>query len=132
MDAGPEPVDPVELRIDDAAGITFRRSSRGGHPRTAVRPADDGQFPWPAVPSLVAASAEFIERKASELPGHTLLLGTTMPPEAALGLGILAGQVSRTGWPETMWPLLYRASARPLVVPRLNLGVGTLRDPDEG
>jgi hypothetical protein len=131
-DAGPELADPVEIRIDDAAGVTF-----GGSPEVVIHelrcvPPDDGQFPWLAVPSLIAASAEFIERKASELPGHTLLLGTTMPPEAALGLGILAGQVSRTRWPEILWPLVYRASTRALVVPRLNLGSSALRNPDEG
>jgi hypothetical protein len=55
-----------------------------------------------------------------------------MPPEAALGLGILAGQVSRTGWPEIMWPLVYRASTRALVVPRLHLGASALRHPEDG
>lgn len=130
--AGQEAADQVELRIDDAADITAGGSSEVVIHELRCVPPDDGQFPWRAIPSLVAASAEFIERKAAELPGHTLLLGAAMPPEAALGLGILAGQVSRTGWPEIMWPLVYRASARSLVVPRLNLGVSALRDADDG
>jgi hypothetical protein len=89
-------------------------------------------FPWHAIPSLVAASADWIERKSAELAGHTLLLGTTMPPEAALGLGIVAGQAKSTRWPENLWPLVYWRDKDSLVVPDLNLGRAALRDPDGG
>jgi hypothetical protein len=37
-----------------------------------------------AIPSLVTASADWIERKSAEFADHTVLLGTTMPPEAAI------------------------------------------------
>ena len=55
-----------------------------------------------------------------------------MLPETALGLGITAGQVQRTGWPENMWPLVYQRAAGALVVPRLNLGRGFAPDSDSG
>ena len=61
-----------------------------------------------------------------------MLLGATMLPETALGLGITAGRAQRTRWPENMWPLVYRTATDSLVVPRLNLGTAALRDPDAG
>ena len=61
-----------------------------------------------------------------------MLLGATMLPETALGLGITAGQVHRTRWPENLWPLVYQPGTDSLVVPRLNLGTAALRDPDGG
>jgi hypothetical protein len=130
--AGPEPAHALHLTVDDAAGIASGQSSEVVIHELRCVPPSDGQFPWQAVPSLVAASADWIERKAAELPGHTLLLGTTMPPETALGLGITAGQVHRTRWPENIWPLIYQQSTDAMVVPRLNLGTAALRDPDGG
>jgi len=123
VSAEPEPDGEHELKIDDAAGVVVGRSSEALVHELRCLPPPDGQFPWPAVPSLVAACADWIERKAADLDGrHTLLLGTVMPPETALGLGITAGQVRRTGWPENLWPLVYHASTDTLVVPHLNLG----------
>jgi len=130
--AGPEPAHTLDLKVHDAAGIASGRSSEVVIHELRCVPPSGGQFPWQAVPSLVAASADWIERKAAELTGHTLLVGTTMQPETALGLGITAGQVHRTRWPENLWPLVYHASADALVVPRLNLGTAALRDPDGG
>ena len=80
--------------------MTPNRSSRITIHELRCLPPSGGQFPWHAIPSLVAASADWIERKSAELAGHTLLLGTTMLPEAALGLGITAGRAQRTRWPE--------------------------------
>jgi hypothetical protein len=80
----------------------------------------------------VAASADWIEHKSAELTGHTVLLGATMLPETALGLGITAGQVKRTQWPKCLWPLVFQQSSDSLAVPRLNLGTAALRDPDGG
>jgi hypothetical protein len=95
-------------------------------------PPPGGLFPWDAIPSLVTASADWIERKSAEFADHTVLLGTTMPPEAALGLGILAGQAQRTRWPENIWPLIYWSDRNSLVVPHLNLGRAALRDREDG
>lgn len=129
----PEPgaeVHSLHLEIDDAAGVTPHRPSRITIHELRCLPPPGGFFPWHAVPSLVAASADWIERKSAELAGHTLLLGTVMPPEVALGLGIVAGHARRIRWPENIWPLVYRPAAGSLVVPDLNLGRAGLRDRD--
>jgi hypothetical protein len=128
--AAPAQPPGLHLKIDDAAGITPNEPAEATIHELRCLPPQDGQFPWSAVPSLVAACADWIERKAAELAGHTLLLGTTMLPETALGLGITAGQVHRTGWPENLWPLVYQRDTDTLVIPRLNLGTAALRDPD--
>jgi hypothetical protein len=117
-----QPAREVHLRVDDAVGVTASRSSSITIHELLCVPPPGGRFPWHAIPSLVAASADWIECKSSELKGHTLLLGATMLPETALGLGITAGQAHRTRWPENMWPLVYQSAADSLVVPDLNLG----------
>jgi hypothetical protein len=122
VSAEPEPDGQYDLKIDDAAGIIADKSSDALIHELRYLPPSAGQFPWPAIPALVAVCADWIERKAADLDGRTLLLGTVMPPEAALGLGITAGQVRRTGWPKHLWSLVYHASADTLVVPHLNLG----------
>jgi hypothetical protein len=124
--AAPSP----HLDLRDAAGLLPGQSPDVTIHELRCLPPQDGQFPWEAVPSLVEACADWIELKTAELEGDTLLLGTTMLPETALGLGIVAGQVQRTGWPENLWPLVYHRDANALVIPRLNLGTAALRDPD--
>lgn len=119
----PQPAHGLHLHIDDAAGVTANcRSSSITIHELQYSPPSGGRFPWNSIPSLVAASADWIERKSADLAGHTLLLGTAMPPETALGLGITAGHAHRTRWPENIWPLVYQPTADSLVVPDLNLG----------
>ena len=121
-DAEPRPVHAPHLHVVDAAGVTGSRSSGITIHELRCVPPYGGRFPWDAIPSLVAASADWIERKSADLEGHTLLLGAAMLPEAALGLGITAGHAHRTRWPENIWPLVYQPGADSLVVPDLNLG----------
>jgi hypothetical protein len=121
-DAESRPAHGVHLRIDDAVGVTATRSSSITIHELRCVPPSGGRFPWHAVPSLVAASADWIERKSADLEGHTLLLGAAMLPETALGLGITAGHTHRTRWPKNIWPLVYQSAAESLVVPDLNLG----------
>ncbi len=128
----PEPAHTVHLEVDDAVGVTPNRPSYVTIHELRCLPPSGGQFPWQAMPSLVAASAGWIERKSAELADHTVLLGATMLPETALGLGITVGHVRRTRWPENIWPLVYRKGSDALVVPRLNLGTAALRDPEGG
>jgi hypothetical protein len=116
----------LHLEISDAAGVTPSRSSRITIHELRCLPTPGGQFPWHAIPSLVAVATDWIERKSVELAGHTLLLGATMPPETALGLGITIGHVQRTRWPENIWPLVHHAATDSLVVPHLNLGTAAL------
>lgn len=128
VDTASQPSHAVDLMLDDAAGVAPRRSSHITIHELRCLPPPGGQFPWHAVPSLVTASADWIERKSAELGSRKVLLGTTMPPETALGLGIIAGQPQRTRWPQNMWPLVYRRATDTLVVPNLNLGAAALRD----
>jgi hypothetical protein len=120
----------LHLQVSDAAGVTPERPSRVTIHELRCLPPPGGQFPWPAIPSLVTAAADWIERKSAELADHTLLLGAVMTPEAALGLGITVGRAQHTGWPSNVWPLVYQAATDSLVVPCLNLGTAALRDFD--
>jgi hypothetical protein len=63
----PGSVDTVHLEIDDAVGVTPNRSSRITIHELRCLPPPGGRFPWHAIPSLVAASADWIERKSAEL-----------------------------------------------------------------
>ena len=131
-DPGAAPDQELHLEISDLAGVTPSRSSHVTVYELRCPPPPSGQFPWRAIPSLAAASAAWIEERAAALADDTLLLGTTMPPESALGLGIYAGHPQRTRWPENLWPVVYQPATNSLVVPRLNLGVAALRDPGPG
>jgi hypothetical protein len=131
-EAEAQPDQELHLEVSDAAGVTPHRATGITVYELRLLPASGGLFPWPAIPSLAAAAAVWIERKSAELRGHTLLLGTVMPAEAALGLGIYAGHPQRTRWPENLWPVVFRPATGSLVVPRLNLGTAALRDPGSG
>jgi hypothetical protein len=126
-DSRPRPARVVHLHVDDAAGVTPGRSSSITINELRCMPPSGGRFPWQAIPSLVAASADWIERKSAGFEGHTLLLGAAMLPETALGLGITAGHPHRTQWPENIWPLVYQSATDSLVVPNLNLGAAGRR-----
>ena len=130
VDSGSRRAHMPHLEITDAAGVTPNRSSRITIYELRCLPSPGGQFPWHAIPSLAAAAADWIEQKSAELAGHTVLLGATMLPETALGLGITACRAQRTRWPENIWPLVYRTATDSLVVPHLNLGTASLRDLD--
>jgi hypothetical protein len=132
VDNGSQSVHALHLELDDAAGVTPKRSSAITIHELRCLPPSGGQFPWHAIPSLVTATADWIECKSAELAGHTVLLGATMLPETALGLGITAGHAQRTRWPENMWPLVYQAATDSLVVPHLNLGTSAFRDREGG
>jgi hypothetical protein len=128
-DTGSQQARALHLEIHDAAGVTPHRSSGITIHELRCLPPSDGKFPWHAIPSLVTASADWIERKSAELAGHTMLLGATMLPETALGLGITAGHAQRTRWPENIWPVVYQTATDSLVVPHLNLGKAAWRHP---
>ncbi len=116
----------VPLRVHDRARLGLSGTSHVLlHELRCLPPPGEQTFAWEDFPALAITAADWIERKAAVLAGHTLLLGAVMPQETALGLGICAGQVKRTRWPEHLWPLLYQ-KAEPYVIPRLDLGTARL------
>jgi len=74
LEAGMKARSP-SLEIDDAAGLL--RTGPHHHLRTTIAARfRRAVSPWHAIPSLVAASADWIRAtKSAELDGHTLLLG---------------------------------------------------------
>jgi hypothetical protein len=128
--AGETPADPLTLRLSCAVSALPPGSLPGHvHELRCVPPAgpSGAQFPWQQFPALAAAAVAWIGRKAKELDGHTLLLGTVVPQEVGLGLGILAGQESRRGsWPDHAWPIVQNQRDGGLVVPNLDLGSAAL------
>jgi hypothetical protein len=116
----------LDLHLYDAAGVIPARVSRVDlHELRCVPPG--ARFPWEAFPALAAEAAAWIERKTEELSGRTLLLGTVMPQEVGLGLGILAGQESRrSAWPRHLWPIVREPAKGELVVPHLDLGAASI------
>lgn len=134
------PDEPLTLTLRTAVSLPDVGSSPVAiHELRCVPPltaSGDRQFPWDRFPALAAKAAAWIEEKAKELDGHTLLLGTLMPQEVGLGIGIHAGQVSRrSGWPARLWPIVLDPRKGDLAIPDLQLGsaaVDPARSDDRG
>ena len=117
-----EPARPTDIRLQlkDAAGLGLPSRLRCQiHELRCLPPDGQPRFLWPVFPVLVSEAARWIRQATASMDGHTILLGTVMPPEVALGLGITAG---RTDWPKTIWPILWQSDTGAFVVPRLDLG----------
>lgn len=120
----------LEMAIHDAAGVTPAGTSRTHIHEFRCVPPSGGQFDWADYPALVTEASAWVERKNKEFPGRIKLLGTAVPQEVGLGLGILAGQEARREtWPRDLWPIVFDpVTRRDLVVPDLQLGTSALRD----
>lgn len=116
----------LELELHDAAGAVPASAPQiEVHELRCIPPVQG--FGWEAYPGLAAAAVAWIERKTRELAGSTLLLGTAMPQEIGLGLGILAGQPTRRSlWPVHLWPIVAEPANYDLVVPHLDLGAASV------
>lgn len=118
------PSRPLPLTLTDAGCVVpVREPARVAvHelrcvPRTGAR-----TFEWDDYPFLASIALDWIQRKARDLDGHTLLLGAIVPNEVALGLGIRAGRPGCDGWPSHMWPVMFNPTDKTLVVPCLDVG----------
>lgn len=112
----------LDLELHDAAGVAPAGSAQIEVHELRCVPPEQG-FEWEAYPALAAEAVGWLEQKTSELAGSTLLLGTAMPQEISLGLGILAGQAARRSrWPVHLWPIVAEPTNYELVVPHLDLG----------
>lgn len=129
-----DPGGPLPLTLQDAGEvIPLKESARVLVHELRCAPRDGDQFfRWTDYPYLAALAVEWLQAKAAELPGHALLLGATMPNEVALGIGLLAGRPACDGWPERLWPVIFRPATRTLVTARLDLGVLIAADQESG
>jgi hypothetical protein len=123
LPAEPDPAVPLAMTLQDKAGLgiddTFRTEIR----EFRVTPPEGGTlFPWADYPPLAAEASRWIRQQAAGLDGHLLLLGTIVPPEVALGLGIHAGQLAGLAWPAHLWPIVAAPVSNALSIPRLDLG----------
>lgn len=120
----------LTLRLRSAAGLVTRDVAAAEvHELRCVPPTSPSgvQFPWHQFPALAAEAAAWVERKAKELDGRNLLLGTLLPQEVGLGIGVLAGQESRHAtWPAHLRPVILEPASRALVIPVLELGTAAL------
>jgi hypothetical protein len=112
----------LSLKLHDAAGVVPAGGSQTEvHELRCIPPAQG--FAWNVYPALAAEAAAWIEKKSEQLAGHTLLLGTLMPQEISLALGILAGQPERRSrWPVHVWPIIAEPVNYDLVIPHMDLG----------
>jgi hypothetical protein len=118
---------PVRLVLGDAGGLgvtgTWRTEIQEFR---IVPPAGGRQFAWASYPALAAAATDWIGQRTAGAPGRVILIGTIVPPEIALGLGIGAGQPAGPAWPVHLWPVVPKPPANELVIPRLDLGTAAL------
>jgi hypothetical protein len=121
-----DPAAQLALQVYDTVGAAPAGTLPGElHELRCVPP--NGGFPWADFPALVSETVVWVERKARELTGRTLLLGTVIPQEVGLGIGILAGQQARReSWPAHLRPVIYDPVTRGLVVPNLELGTSAV------
>lgn len=124
---GPQDQQPV-LSLYDAVGvIPAGQSDVDIHELRCVPPT--GGFAWDTFPVLAARAAAWIQQNAGQLAddGQTVVLGTVLPQEVGLELGILAGQPSRrSGWPADLWPIVAEPVRYDLVIPHLQLGTAAI------
>jgi hypothetical protein len=119
----PDPDTRLTLALRDAAGLGLPNACQTDVQEFRVEPpASAGVFPWAAYPALVVEAAAWIRQRAAEAAGRTVLIGTIVPPEVALGLGVSAGQVSAAAWPAYLWPMVFECGSGEFVLPYLNLG----------
>jgi hypothetical protein len=126
---GIEAPGPVAITLHDLAGVipVKEKTTTHLHELRCVPPGT--QFAWDDSPYLVNEAVAWIRAKTEELRGHTLLLGTAMPNDVAIGIGLAAGLPACEGWPEDLWPIVHRNATGTRVVPRLNLGHSAAAEP---
>jgi hypothetical protein len=126
----PEPDGLLAMALEDEGGLGLGSIFKTViHELRIVPPEGSLLFPWAAYPALVSAVADWIRGQAAAASGRPVLLGTIVPPEVALGLGITAAQAAGPAWPEHLWPIVADPLSRGLVVPHLDLGASALRHP---
>lgn len=107
--------------VEDAGiGVSFAEF-------TMLPPDGAMHHAWETVPSLAVAATRWVAAQPVEEQTITLL-GMLVPPEVAVGMGILAAAPSGGGvpeWPKHLWPLVWDDSQGHFIVPGLDIGFKT-------
>ena len=123
--ARPHPARSLTITLESAVEFTPAGTFRTDIYELRVLPPDGRPvFPWTAYPALVCHAAGWIRQRSAALGDHPILIGTVLPPEVALGVGVAAGKLTGSPWPAHLWPIVARPASGGLVVPRLDLGTG--------
>jgi hypothetical protein len=90
-----------------------------------------GTHRWSDFEALAQGAVSWLSAQALRPADELLLLGSTMPQEIGLGIGIHVHRLAQESWPDHMYPLVWDGDARRFVIPHLDLGWEPLgrRDP---
>jgi hypothetical protein len=92
----------------------------------------EGGHRWEDFEALAAGAIGWISAQVPRQDDELLLLGSTMPQEIGLGLGVHVRRLEREAWPDHLYPLVWDGDAGGFVIPRLDLGWESLRRRDPG
>lgn len=89
--------------------------------------ADGALHDWRDYPALAQSAVTWISAQAST-PG-VVLLGTLIPQEVGVGMGLLAGRGTDLPWPRHLWPVVRDAATQGLAIAGLDLGLDRRKPP---
>jgi hypothetical protein len=117
----------LRVPMDDAADTGLSGAVDTTITEWRCLPPAGAHHPWDSFPTLAQAAADWLCSMAGSYPDDILLLGTLVPQEVALGLGICAARLN-TLWPKHLWPLSWvqTAGGGKFVVPSVDLGSAPL------
>jgi hypothetical protein len=122
----------VTLDVEDAAGIGVSGRCDLDMREWRCLPQDrrrgSGSHPWSDFELLAQAAAEWAAKEARRRPERLVLIGTVMPQEIGLGLGVHIHRLGALAWPEHLYPIVWDVGRHRFVIPRLDLGWAALND----
>ena len=120
--------DGIKVEVDDAEGIgidgTFCLEIREWRCLPAD-PGAQGAHRWSHFEAIAEEVTRWIAAEVPAQPGCPLLLGTVMPQEIGLGIGIHIHRRDAPEWPSHLFPLVWNTHC--FVIPHLDLGWESLR-----
>lgn len=121
--AAPAPTAP-SLIIDDAQGLGIDGTAELSIHEWRCPPVDadaQGTHRWSHFEELTEQAVEWLAQHVPGPVGEVVLLGSTMPQEIGLGLGVLLHRLDAHRWPAHVYPLVWKQGDE-FVVPQLDLG----------
>ena len=120
--------DGIKVEVDDAEGIgidgTFCLEIREWRCLPSV-PGAKGAHSWSDFEGIAEEVTSWIAAEASAQPDCPVLLGTMMPQEIGLGIGIHIHRRDAQEWPSHLFALVWNGHC--FVLPHLDLGWESLR-----